>query len=428
MTYWSVLAIFTSEHQKMKISFNSIAAVCLLGWGIQAQAQNLQDVIRTALTDYPATKAVQAGVDSAQAEIERAKGAQMPTLSLNASSTRWDGAQTQNLVTPLLVYKTPLGGRVQADIRRSESAAQIAKAKVLLQRDEVALQVAEAWLAMVRGQEMVKLAKANLLQHEAILGDIQKIVDVDAGRSIDLVQAQVRVESARINWVQRESELAQAKEKLARFWGQPLSPEAFAAYPNLPKSIANSEQQALAQIQSVPAILQAQAQLEEAQARVEAAKAQYKPTLDVSLGREYTGAVGGNQAKLQAQFSWPIYNGQQTDASVRAAQSQAVAAQDTLNEVTLMARERVRLAYTEWQAAQDRARIASQQRSQGEKLVAGYQQQFRMARRSLLDLLNIQSEYASYQQSAALAHYDVKLSEYRISAALGELAAQFAQP
>ncbi len=28
----------------MKISFNSIAAVCLLGWGIQAQAQNLQDV------------------------------------------------------------------------------------------------------------------------------------------------------------------------------------------------------------------------------------------------------------------------------------------------------------------------------------------------------------------------------------------------
>lgn len=412
----------------MNKCLSHIAALGLLSFGVCAQAQSLQEVIQAALSEYPGVKAAQAGVESAQAEIDRAKGAQMPTISLNASSSRFDGAEAQNLVTPLLVYKTPLGGRVQADILRSEQAAKVAQAKVQVNRDEVALQVSEAWLSVVRGQDMVKLAKSNLAQHLAILGDIRKIVEVDAGRSIDLVQAQVRVESARINLVQRESELAQAQEKLKRFWSQPLSASAFGAYPSLPKATVADESQALAQAQGLPAVVQAQAQLQEAQAKVEGARAQYKPTLDFSLGREYTGVARGNQAKLQAQFSWPLYNGGQTDASVRSAQSQVVAAKDTLSEVELMARERVRLAYTEWTSAKTRADIASQQRVQGEKLVDGYQQQFRMARRSLLDLLNIQGEYASYQQSAAQAQYDVKLAEYRISAALGELSAHFAKP
>ena len=412
----------------MNKSLSHFAALGLLTFGVSVQAQSLQEVIQAALTEYPGAKAAQAGVVGAQAEIDRAKGAQMPTVSLNASSSRFDGAEAQNLVTPLVVYKTPLGGRVQADILRSEYAAKVAQAKVQVNRDDVALQVSEAWLAVVRGLDMVKLAKSNVAEHEAILGDMRKIVDVDAGRSIDLVQAQVRVESARINQVQREAELAQAKEKLNRFWAQPLNANAFGAYPNLPKGISADENQALAQVQTVPSVLQAQAQLQEAQAKVEGAQAQYKPTLDFSLGREYTGVARGNQAKLQAQFSWPLYNGQQTDAGVRSAQSQVVAAKDTLSEVELMARERIRLAYTEWTSAKTRADIASQQRVQGEKLVAGYQQQFRMARRSLLDLLNIQGEYASYQQSAALAQYDMKLAEYRISAALGELAAHFTQP
>ena len=135
-----------------------LAALGMLSLGLSAQAQSLQDVIRSALIEYPGAKAAQEGVVGARAEIDRAKGAQMPHVSLNASSSRFDGAETQSLVTPVVVYKTPLGGRVQADIRRSESAAQIAQAKILVNRDDVALQVSEAWLAVVRGQEMVKLA------------------------------------------------------------------------------------------------------------------------------------------------------------------------------------------------------------------------------------------------------------------------------
>lgn len=412
----------------MNPNFSRFVAVGILTFGMSSQAQSLQEVIQAALIEYPGAKAAQAGVNGAQAEIERAKGAQMPTLSLNASSSRFDGAEAQNLVTPVVVYKTPLGGRVKADILRSEHAAKVAQAKLLVNRDEVALQVSEAWLAVVRGQNMVQLAKTNLTQHEVILGDIRKIVEVDAGRSIDLVQAQVRVESARINLVQRESELAQAHEKLKRFWSQPLTAATFGAYPILPKALAMDASQALAQAQALPVVTQAQAQLQEAQAKVDGAQAQHRPTLDFSLAREYTGVTRGNEAKLLAQFSWPLYNGQQTDAGVRAAQSQAVAAKDTLDEVELMARERVRMAYTEWHSAKNRADLAAQQRVQGEKLVAGYQEQFRMARRSLLDLLNIQGEYASYQQSAAQAQYEVSLAEYRISAALGELSAHFAKP
>jgi adhesin transport system outer membrane protein len=182
--------------------------------------------------------------------------------------------------------------------------------------------------------------------------------------------------------------------------------------------------QALAALTS-PALAQAQAQHEEAQARVNAAKALHKPTLDLSLGRQHLGVGIGAKTVATATFSMPLYQGGQTDAVIRAAVAQALAAQDSLTETELLVKERVRLAYADLASAQARLKLAAQQRESGAKLVAGYKEQFRLARRTLLDLLNIQSEFASYQQAEALAQYDVKTAEFRITAALGQLAQSY---
>ena len=51
-----------------------------------AGAQSLDDAIRHAIGAYPSIRAASANLESATAEIDRAKGALMPTLSLNASA------------------------------------------------------------------------------------------------------------------------------------------------------------------------------------------------------------------------------------------------------------------------------------------------------------------------------------------------------
>jgi outer membrane protein TolC len=61
----------------------------------------------------------------------------------------------------------------------------------------------------------------------------------------------------------------------------------------------------------------------------------------------------------------------------------------------------------------------------GDKVVEGYRLQFRLARRQLLDLLNIQAEAFSYQSAATTAIYDEKITRARLLAAMGDLAKRF---
>jgi outer membrane protein TolC len=62
----------------------------------------------------------------------------------------------------------------------------------------------------------------------------------------------------------------------------------------------------------------------------------------------------------------------------------------------------------------------------GEKVVDGYRQQFRLARRQLLDLLNIQAEAFGYQSAATSAYYDEQIARTRLLASMGDLARRFA--
>ena len=404
--------------------------VALLGaalWCTSSQAQTLETTIREALLDYPGVKAASSGVTGAQAEIDRAKGAYSPTLSLNASANKiqdLSGAQQKPMATPWLAWNVPINGRVAADVQRSESAARAAKAKLEVTQDDIALQVSDAWLSVVRGQQMVSLAQSNVQEHQTILGDVRKMVQIDAGRALDLTQAQVRLDAAQTNLTQRKAELAQAQQRLARFMKDSASDSAFVRYPVLPRAVPATDSQALADLQS-PALAQARAQVEEAQARVKAAERMHAPTLDFSLGRQFLGAVNGVHTVASANFSLPIWQGGQIEAATRTAAAQALAAKDTLNETELIVKERIRLAYSDLDSAQNRLKLATQQRESGAKLVQGFKEQFKMARRTLLDLLNIQNEYAGYQQAEAQAHYDVQNAQYRISAATGQLAKSF---
>lgn len=403
-----------------------LAALVLMAQGLQAQT--LGAAAQQVMQDYPAVKAARAGVSAAQAELDRAKGGYSPTLSLNASANkiRESDADQDLLVTPMLNWSVPINGRVAAENTRAERALDIARHKLAVTEQDLALQLSESWLAVVRGQRMVQLAQENVQAHQNLLGDIRRMVEIDAGRALDLTQAQVRLDSASTNLTQRQTELRQAQEKLARYLPAQQAAH-FAQYPSLRQAVPANLTQAQAQL-SHPAVAQARAQVAEMQARVEAAKRLHAPTLDVSLGRQHMGAVTGNRLVAQANFSLPLWNGGQTDAGIRSAAAQALAAQDTLAEVDLAVQERLRQAYVELAAAQTRLQQADQQRTSGAKLVQGYREQFKMARRTLLDLLNIQSEYAGYQQAHAQAEHDITAAQYRISAAMGQLAQNFTQP
>ncbi len=87
----------------------------------------------------------------------------------------------------------------------------------------------------------------------------------------------------------------------------------------------------------------------------------------------------------------------------------------------LVSQEKVSSAWSEWRMAQDRSSLSADQAEAGLQLVDNYRLQFKLARRSLLDLLNVQNETYGYQAAAIQAGFDVRLAQLKLTSAMGRL-------
>lgn len=428
-----------TKTQQIKLT---CVAVALLAIGAQAQAQSFTEVVQHALAMYPSMLAAKAKTDAQRSDIDRARAAHMPQISYGYTRTKYaktelPGSINTNTQTPSVRLNLWSGGRIEADAQRAEALTQSSEYQEALTRDDVALLAAEAYVNWARSLAMFELANKNFDSLRITLNDIQKIVDVDTGRRIDLEQAQVRMDNAALIKLQRQTELYQARQRLSRFWqgSLPSKPvglsEAVGPTGRLGVVPQTMDQVMEAVSDDLPAIAQQKAQVQAAEAAVNMARGQYWPTVDLTSTRQLNPIVTGftttykEDTFTQVQVNMPLYSGGATSAGVRTAVGQLTAAQNGLEEARLLAREKAGLTYQEWVNAQGRAIQGESQARVGDKVVEGYRLQFRLARRQLLDLLNIQAEAFSYQSAATTAFYDEQIARARLLASMGDLAKRF---
>ena len=409
-----------------------------------AQAQSLTEVVQNALANYPALQAARAKTEAARSDIDRARAAHYPQISYGFTRSHYNNtalpaSTKQNMNSPSVKVNLWAGGRIEADAERSEALLASSEQLEAVSRDDVAQQAAEAYINWARTLDMYALASKNVVSLTVTLDDIRKIVAVDTGRRIDFDQAKVRLDNATLAKLQRQTELAQARQRLSRYWQgalpmQPTGLNEALTNPNLLGQMPQGVAQVVEQINDeLPNIAQQKAQVAAATAAVNLAKGQYWPSVDLTSTRQmnlvstvFLGPTTYKEDTLtQVQLSMPLYNGGATSAGVKAAVSQLSAAQSTLDEVRLLAREKAVFAYEDWVNAKDRAAQGQEQSRMGEQVVEGYRQQFRLARRQLLDLLNIQAEAFNYQSAAMTAFYDEQVARVRLLALMGDLAKRF---
>lgn len=423
-----------------------ILAAMLSSWGACAQAQTLGDVVQNALAIYPTLQSARAKTEAARFDIDRARAAHYPQISYGYTASQYantdlPASTKKNLSTPSVRLNLWSGGRIEADAAHAQAQAISSERFEALTRDEVAQQAAEAYINWARALDLYALASKNVVSLGVTLDDIRKIVEVDTGRRIDFDQAKVRMDNATLIKSQRHTELAQARQRLSRFWSGALPQQPMGVQEAMRNPLVLGQMpQGLAQVlegvsDDLPSIAQQKAQVDAAIAALNMAKGQYWPTVDVSATRQLNpvavpGLFGSTtvykeDTLTQVQLNMPLYSGGATSAAVNAAVSQLSAAQSTLDEARLLAREKAALAYEDWMNAKDRLAQGEAQSRTGEQVVEGYRLQFRLARRQLLDLLNIQAETFGYQSAAMTAMYDEQVARVRLLAVMGELAKRF---
>jgi outer membrane protein TolC len=418
-------------------SFIAFTTACLTLVGalvpFALHAQTLPQVVNQALQTYPAVLSASARTAAARSDITRARSAHYPQLGVSATAnggTLSAGTQ-RTAITPTARVNLWSGGKIEAEAQRAEALTLASEYQQANTLDEVAQLAAEAYINWDKTADLYSLAVRNVNAHRETLNDIQKIAQADTGRRVDYEQALVRMENATLALQQRKSDFAQAMQRLRRFWkgemdARPINLDAAMSDYGVLGRIPTSLSKAIDLVsEDLPPIAQARAQLQAAQASVRQAKGQYWPTVDLALSRQNNVITGKQEALTQLQVNAPFYNGGGTSALVESAVNQVKSAEFALEEARLLAREKAALAWQEWASAKGRSDTGSAQTLVGDKLVDAYRQQFRVARRSLLDLLNIQADTFGYRSAARAAFHDERLARVRVLAATGELAKRF---
>ena len=397
-----------------------------------ALALTLAEAVRQALDNYPAILAAQAERAVAQSDIQRAKGKHYPTVDF--AGTRRTSGDLDNSLGPRMRLNLYASGAIEAEVDRERFREQALTSRVIEQREIVAFDTVNAYLRLLGALRLREVAQRNLDRHGALVADFEAIASIDQGRRFDLVQARARFEQVRFQLAERDTEIALAREALARFYDLPFEPAELQPVPRLPTptpiqtgAVARTdaseatEDPTSAPIAPVhPSIEAARQELQSAQANVRVARGNLGPRVDAE-------ARAGANSFSGLTFSWPAF-----DLSARAARDSATAslagAQARVAEEERLVAEQQRSAFEAWRAAQRRNTIAEGQIDIAKQLVEVYREQFGIGRRNLLDLLNAYAELSNAEASAVTSTIDASRARHQIEFAAGRLTQLFTDP
>lgn len=406
--------------------------LCFLAVPGVTVGQTLTEAVQIALSQYPTILAAQSRVEAADYDIVRARSGHYPQVGWQGTNSAYSdvgpnpfGPEDSWIQSPTVSMNIWSGWRIQSEVDRARSVHEGRRQQQRITRDEVAFSVVEAYLNWMRTRELVRFAEENLAAHERLTRDVRQIAAVDQGRRIDVDQALVRTENARLSLEQQRSENQVVSQRLRRMLLGRL-PQHPDGYQTIKGALPSSSEQALAMLTDThPVIAQQRAQIQSAEAAVLNAKSGFSPKVDIAYQRQTAQGSGQGDYIAQLNVEVPLFDGGAAYGSTRSAYAELDAAKQELTEANVTLRENVLSSWSEYLSAKQRAVIGKKQVVNAIELVKGYDEQFRVGRRSLLDLLTIQDNLYTYQTNANNASFEERIAKARILAILSRLASTY---
>ena len=403
-----------------------------------AQAAWLRDLVQQVLLHQPELGQVSAEHAQVLARLREAQGAALPQWSLNASL----GHENQNLAgrnndypeqwNVLSRVAQPLfDPSVSARTRQARAQMWGADWSVVQVREQVMLRTVELFAELVRQSRLVELARTNLRLHRQYVSQMKDIARLDLGRASDLPVAQSRVALAESVLTSRLQRLEAARVQWRAHTGMPSPEESPAVAPeevmrDLPDTdVSPTLESAVQEALTVHPLLQkALAEVVVANEGIGMAGALSKPKLQAEVtnrnANNYGGVFNGQRtwyAGVNVQWSFSASNPHAERAAIEAVR----AAQETVDRQALAVRAMVESQWYEMKAAHASLKSFDAYAEQAELVASAYAEQFKIGRRSLLDVLNAENELFTARSNVTTTQMDLQLARWRLTALRGLL-------
>ncbi|MFO9474489.1 TolC family outer membrane protein [Legionella pneumophila serogroup 1] len=375
---------------------------------------------------------------SAKQAIDKAKGGLYPSIdvtggfgrqrSINPTSAAIDDSPstTLNIVESAVELRQRLfaGGGIINEVKRNQYLTEAQKWKTQGIAEDLALEITKNYFAVLLQERLYAYSIENLKAHKAVFKMIKERADAGITRTAEVDQANARLALAEANKISALADLQEVKINYAKTvgkWPENLQMPHVPARKSLPNNLARIIEKGL---DNHPTVKSSYADIKEAKAQYDVARAAYYPevnlVLNSSKNKNLGGLIGPNDSDTVAvRMNYNAFRGGADAARIRETAYQVQEAYETKNRTLLELKETIRLAWNAYVASALRIQPLKQHVTASRKTRTAYQDEFKVGKRTLLDLLDSQNEYYQSQIELARAENDEILSRYRILNGMG---------
>ncbi|HAT8320264.1 TPA: TolC family outer membrane protein [Legionella pneumophila] len=375
---------------------------------------------------------------SAKQAIDKAKGGLYPSIdvtggfgrqrSVNPTSAAIDDtpSTTLNIVESAVELRQRLfaGGGIINEVKRNQYLTEAQKWKTQGIAEDLALEITKNYFAVLLHERLYAYSIENLKAHKAVFKMIKERATAGITRTAEVDQANARLALAEANKISALADLQEVKINYAKTvgkWPENLQVPHVPARKSLPNNLARIIEKGL---DNHPTVKSSYADIKEAKAQYDVARAAYYPevnlVLNSSKNKNLGGLIGPNDSDTVAvRMNYNAFRGGADAARIRETAYQVQEAYETKNRTLLELKETVRLAWNAYVASALRIQPLKQHVTASRKTRTAYQDEFKVGKRTLLDLLDSQNEYYQSQIELARAENDEILSRYRILNGMG---------
>ena len=401
-----------------------------------ARAADLESAVRSALDYQPRVAREVAFARAAEKRIDEAYSGYLPTIDLdvaaggeltNSPTSRALGLGTRQLVrreaTATLSQMVFDGLETQHLVASRRADARATSFDTSETAERVAVETVQVFLDVLRNQSFVSISEANVAYHEQVTDLIRGRLEAGRGSEADVALAESRLFLAQATLEERRGDLRDAQARYVESVGEEAAALELPNDPPVPTTIDDALSTAMDQ----NPIVNASAHRADGRAAdIGVADAAFMPRIDIEVtgrtGADLDGVSGIDQdLNARARLRWNLLNGGGDRARYQRAEHLRDAAKGSLGEERRRVREEVRVAWESLTTAQDRVPPLLNHVSASERVLAGYQQQFDVGRRSLLDLLDVQNELFNAQTNLTDAEFALSVSRYDLLFTTGQL-------
>nr|MBX2858864.1 TolC family outer membrane protein [Cellvibrionaceae bacterium] len=369
-------------------------------------------------------------------ELKQARAAFLPSVSVDA------GAAYENRRAPITNDESVEFARRELGLQASQlvfdgfaASSEVARQQARLESiryeeraeiERIALRVTEVYLDLLRQAEILELTRGTLWEHQNIYDQMNLRSLNGVGSKADLAQISARLALANANTLVAQANLTDSQTNFYRVVG---------VYPNLESmskpapfgEIPETREQVMEKaIADHPVLLGAGADVSAASAQRRAAKSRFMPRVTLEADRRWDDNIGGlegedNDLIVALRLRYDLYAGGANIARKKQTAYLFEAAKEVRNNSRRQVMENVGLSWNAYQALALQIPYLQQHIEAAKTTKQAYAKQFNIGRRTLLDLLNSETEVVEAKRALVDASYDSLYARSRILNSMGAL-------